>query len=137
MGMDSLKYYIIVYVVFIGIVSALDIGIGVDLSVPEPPKFLGSAIFGQDLAETIAITKSADPVGFLLGLVAEFVLVIIAVVAFIISFIFFLLQLLVFWYLPGQPFINIILTLYRILLGIELLPYIKSNLHPLQGGHQA
>lgn len=134
MGLESLKFYITVYIVFAGLLSILDIGIGVNLGVPNPPAYTGVAILGDDLVSLTDELKNVTLAGLIVGTAIQIAAVLLSIILYAIGWVFFLAVLLVFWTIPDQPVINIFLLLYRILMGLELIPYIKNLVHPTTHG---
>jgi hypothetical protein len=136
MALESTKHYLATYLIFITILAALDIQLGVDLNIPNPPSFSPTVIFGSDLNGVIQSLLDVPLVGFLIGGAVGLIVFIVSVIIFFITFIFFLAGLLVWWTIPGQTIINLALVLYRVFLLFEILPYIKNMIHPTtQGSH--
>lgn len=133
MGLESTKHFITTYLVFVAILLFLSLGGIIDFSIGEPPEFSGTAILGDDLAILIEQVKDSSVIGFLVAGTIEIIAMIISVIAFFIMLIFYIASLLLFT-IEGQPFINMFLLIFRILVLLELLPYIKNMLHPVVPG---
>lgn len=137
-----------------------NLGAGLQLGIPELPELQGTSVFGSDIndfaARISSVSYSADtaaqespsllsaltgfflsvltPVLNLLGILLQLAILLISMIPFILLFLIWIIRLLVFWFIPGQPMINIGLLLFRALLMIELVPYIKNLVHPSTGG---
>lgn len=134
MGLESIKFYVTVYIIFATLLSVLDIGAGINLGVPTPPAFTGVAILGEDLQTSISELRNMNIVFGFIGGMVEGLAILVSVIIYFIAWVFYLGFLFVFWTIPGQPIINMFLVLYRILMLFELIPYIKNAVHPLQSG---
>lgn len=133
MGLESLKFYVTTYIIFVILLSAFDLQAGINLGIPNPPAFSGVGILGDDMQALITSLQESNPLLWLIGGAVQLIAILISVVIFVIGWLFYLFTLFVIWTIPNQPFINLFLLLYRILMFVELLPYIKNLIHPTTG----
>lgn len=135
MALASTKFYITTYIMFVLILSFLNLTGTIDLTINNPPTLSGSALFGDDREAVLAEIENSSLVGFFISGILSLADLIISLIVAFVKLIFYILSILIFT-VEDQPLINLILLVFRILLTLEFLPYIKNMLHPTtQGSH--
>lgn len=134
MALSSIKFHITAYIIFLAIAGVLDLGLGFDTGIPEPPTLSFSATFGEEFNQLQSNLQDIPVIGFFLAGALALATVIISLIVFFLNIIFYLFNVLFLWTIPGSFVINTLLIIFRIIVMLELLPYIKNMIHPTQGG---
>lgn len=140
MALTSTKYYVTVYTIFLIILSLFSVTLGINTlnTIPVPPEFNAEAVFGgavSNIIQDIETSLSFLPVlDVLIGIPFQIATTIIQVLLYFVIFMFFLLNTYFLFFISGTGFVvqivNAILLIFRIIVMIELIPYIKNMIHP-------